>query len=154
MIIPIELEVTIEYEYLNSINLARVDLTESKIERIKKLSRIVKRNKVANIADYDGSVTYLYRVDETDPDTVEEPEDSTECDMIVVTDSGFHWKGYIRHSGIRIETESMSIKALDELIKFYKETPLNLCPKYLNEEDYSKREIAKRRMQGLSPSMD
>lgn len=154
MIIPIELEADIEDENLNSINLARIDLTESRIERIKKLSRIVKRNKVANISDYDGSVHYLYREDETDPDSITEPEDRTECDMLVVTDTGFHWKGYIRHTSIRLETESISIKAIDELIKFYKETPLNQCPKYLNEEDYSKREIAKRRMQGLSPSMD
>ena len=154
MIIPIELEAIIQDENLSSINLARVDLTESKIERIKKLSRIVKRNKVANISEYDCSVHYLYQVAETDPDSIEEPDDRTECDMLVVTDTGFYWKGYVKNSGIRIETESISIKAIDELVKFYKETPLNLCPKYLNEEDYSKREIAKRRMQGLSPSMD
>ncbi len=153
MIIPIELSVTIDNENLSDINIARINLTESKIEWIKKMSRIVKRNKVAHISAYDCSATYLYRDDEeTDPDNVTEPDTNTECDMIVITDTGFYFKGYIKHTSDTISTESISIKdGIDVLIKFYKETPLNQCPKYLNDEDYSKREIAKQRMKGLSP---
>ena len=152
MIIPIELPATIYDECIGGdLNTARINLTEDRIEWIKKMARIVKRNKIAHIADYDGSAEYLKREDgETDPDKFEDHDYSTECDMIIIKDNEFHWKGYINTEAV-IETDEISIKALNKLIKFYKETPLSQCPKYMNDEDYSKREIAKQRMKGLSP---
>jgi len=153
MIIPIELPATIYDEGIGGdLNTARINLTEDRIEWIKKMARIVKRNKIAHIADYDGSASYLKREDgETDPDKFEETDYRTECDMIIINDNEFHWKGYIKHTEAVIETDEISITALNDLIKFYKETPLSQCPKYMNDEDYSKREIAKQRMKGLSP---
>lgn len=156
MIIPIELPATIYDECIGGdLNTARINLTEDRIEWIKKMARIVKRNKIAHIADYDGSASYLKREDgETDPDKFEDHDYRTECDMIIIKDNEFHWKGYIKHTEAVIETDEISIKALNKLIKFYKETPLSQCPKYMNDEDYSKREIAKQRMKGLSPAME
>jgi hypothetical protein len=148
MIIPIELDVSIFNEYVEDINLARVDLTEGLIAWIRKMERLVKRHDIAYIADYECSPIYLYKDEGEDPPEIKPYDGSTECDMIVVRKGSFYWKGIIKHTDVHIETDSMSLEDLDKLIKFYNEEPSEMLPKYINDEDYSTREIALRRMKG------
>ena len=148
MVIPIELEAYINNDEICDFDLCRIDLNEERISWIKKMAGVVKDNDVAYIADYDGSPEYFYKDDGEDPPKITRYDGSTECDMIMVRKDSFSWKGLIKHTSIHIDTDSMSLKALDELIKFYNEEPLNNMPMYMNDENYSKREIALRRMKG------
>jgi hypothetical protein len=148
MVIPIELSASISHEEICDFNLARIDLTEEKISWIKKMAGVVKDNDVAYIADYDSSPEYFNKDDSEDPPEITPYDGSTECDMIMVRKYSFFWKGLIKHTSIHIDTDSMSLEALDELIKFYNEEPLNNMPIYMNDDNYSKREIALRRMKG------
>jgi hypothetical protein len=147
MVIPIELDVSIYNEYENDFNTARVDLGDQFIAWIRKMEKIVQDNDIAYIADYEASATFFQK-DEDEPTDIKPYDGSTECDMIVVRKGSFYWKGMIKHTDVHFETESFSLEDLDELIKFYNEEPVQNMPKYMNDEDYSKREIALRRMKG------
>lgn len=150
MLIPIETEVTVYGEYVDEEpNIARTKLTEEKIAWLKKMQRVIKRNKIVYLTDYD-CIDYFHK------DETEEEEDSiseytmVECEMVVVKKDGFFWKGVIKHSdpAVHYETELITFKYLDELIQFYTDTPANQLPKYIKDEDYSTREIALYRMKG------
>lgn len=150
MNIPIQLTVSVYSEFLDQEPThARMDIDEDLIKRLYKLERSVIRNKIAYVAFYDASPEYFYEDEGEDPPVFKEPGCSVECEMIVVRRGGFYWKGLIKHSepASHYETEAMSLKDLKELIKF-SELPLSEMPKYINDEDYSKREIALRRMKG------
>lgn len=145
-VIPIELSVSIFNDYVDDLNIARVTLTEELIAWIKKMEKIVQDNDIAYIADYECSPEY-FQSDNDVPPEISPYEGSTECDMIVIRKGSFYWKGVIKHTDVRFETESFSIEDIEEILKFYKE-PLEDMPRYLHDEDYSKREIASYRMKG------
>lgn len=153
MNIPIQLTVSVYNEFADDIPThARIELNKNQIERIKKLSQVVKRHKVTYIAEWDCSPEFFV-LDEAEEDPEIKPWDgSVECEMLVVRDTNFYWKGVIKHTDIRYETDIFSIKELDNLISFFKNEPINQLPRYLNEEEYSKREIALQRMKVESPS--
>lgn len=148
MIIPIELSVSVYNENVDDINLAHVDLSEKLIAWIRKMEKVVRDNDVAYLADYDCSPVYLYKDEGEDPPEIKPYDGSTECDMIVIRKGSFYWKGIIKHTDVNFETDSISLEYLDELIKFYIEEPIQNMPKYMNHEEYSKKEIALRRMKG------
>lgn len=148
MIIPLELTVSVLNEYVDDLHLARVDLTEELIAWIRKMERIVKRNDIAYIADYECSPEYFHKDESEDPAVITPYDGSLECEMIVVRKDNFFWKGIIKHTDVHFETDSFNLEDLDELIKFYREEPTEMLPKYMNDEDYSTREIALRRMKG------
>jgi hypothetical protein len=144
MIIPIETSVTIYDEWHATPTHLRVDLTEELIAWIKKMVSVVKRNKIAYLADYECSPEYF---DNDDGELIPSGE-TLECVMIVVTDTEFYWKGVIKHTDIKFESGTISIKDLNKLIRFYKDPDIDILPKCINDEDYSVREIALRRMRG------
>jgi len=97
--------------------------------------------------DYDGAASYFDRQDEDEPENITPYDGGTECDMIVVRKLGFYWKGYLKGTNIHIETDVLSMDDLNKLIRFYKK-PIEEMPKHINDEDYSIKEIALRRMKG------
>jgi hypothetical protein len=150
MNIPIQLTVSVYNEYLDQEPThARIILDEKKIKWLRKMEGIVQLNDIAYIADYDCSPEYFYLDEGEDPPEFKEPDCSVECEMIVVRKGGFYWKGIIKHSdpAIHYETDAMSFDYLDELIEFYN-LPLSEMPKHINDEDYTKQEIALQRMKG------
>lgn len=147
MVIPLELEVFIHNEHICDFNLARIKLTEDKITWIKKMAKVVKRNDVAYIANYDCSPEYFDN-DGDDPPEITPYDGSTEHDMVVVKKDSLYWKGVIKHTDVHFKTDTLYLKDLEDLIKFYKEEPIKNMPKFMNDEDYSKREIALHRMKG------
>jgi hypothetical protein len=147
MLIPIELEASIFHEEICDFNIARVNLTKERIAWIKKMERLVKRHDLAYVADYDGAALYFNRQDEDEPENITPYDGRTECDMIVVRKSGFYWKGCLKGTSIHFETDVLSMDDLNKLIRFYKK-PIEEMPKHINDEDYSFKEIALRRMKG------
>lgn len=156
MNIPIQLTVSV-YNELSVYNEffdqepthARVQLDEKLIEWLRKMERVVKRNKIAYIADYECSPEYFYEDEGEDPPVFTEPGCIVECEMVVVRKGGFYWKGLIKHSDpeVHYKTDLMSFDHLKDLIEFYN-LPLSEMPKYINDEDYSLKTIALQRMKG------
>jgi hypothetical protein len=150
MVIPLEKEVYIYHSEVDTINRARIEIPDKLIEWLRKMRKIVIDNNIESIADYDASPEYFYVDDGEDPPEYKEPEDRVECEKIIVRQNEFYWKGLIKHSdpAIHFETEIISFNDLEDLIKFYEEEPLKNMPKFINDDDYSKREIALHRMKG------
>lgn len=151
MIIPIQTEVLCFSEYYNeSPSHARINLDEESIAWIKKMHRVVNRNKIAYISDYNSSPEYV-NIEEDEHYSTATPSDCRmECEMIVVRNGSFYYNGIIKNSDptIHYETEVIGINELNKLIRFATKTPLSEMPKYINDEDYSIREIALQRMKG------
>jgi hypothetical protein len=145
MVIPIQSEITITNEWQSTPTHLRVDLTEKMIAWIKKMMRVIKRNKIAYLADYECSPEYF-----NDDDGELTPcEDNLDCVMIVICKDEFYWKGLIKNTDIHFESQAIPITLVDDLIKFSQDpAEVENLPKYINDEDYSKREIALRRMRG------
>lgn len=145
MVVPIEKEVYIHHDEAYNFNLARVSLDEEKIAWIKRMSDLVKKEEVVHIADYDSSADFFVKDEDEE---ITPYKGSTECNMIIVRKEGFYWKGLLKHTSIQFETDMIYLDYLEDLIKFYKEEPIKNMPKFINDEDYSKRGIALHRMKG------
>jgi hypothetical protein len=145
MIIPIEATVNVMNEWQTTPTHMRVELTVELLNWIRKMMRVVKRNKIAYLAEYECSPEYFNEDDrELNP-----CEESLECVMIVICKDEFYWKGLIKNTDISFESDTIPITRVDELIKFSQDPKeMENLPTYINDEDYSKREIALRRMRG------
>jgi len=145
MVIPIESSISITNEWQCTPTHLRVDLTEQMIAWIRKMMWVVKRNKIVYIADYECSPEYFNE----DDGELTPCEESLECVMIVICKDEFYWEGLIKNTDVRFESDTIPIAMVDDLIKFSQdpEETENL-PKYIHDENYSKREIALRRMRG------
>ncbi len=149
MIIPILTEVLCLSEYFDEApSHAKINLTEESFAWIKKMHRAVNRYKIAYIADYNGDPQFVNIEEGEHHNTATPSSCRMECEMIVVRKGSFYYKGIIKHSdpAIQYETEAISIKQIYKLIRFATKTPLSEMPKYINDEDYSLREIALQRM--------
>ena len=116
---------------------------------ISKMSKLVKRNYLCHIAKYDwtpdffkGDINY-----EGDKEVVTliEYERGTEGEKIYVRDTDFFWKGLIKHTDAHYESDTVTIKQLNNYFKLL-EKPLEEMPKYLNDEDEVIKDIAIKRM--------
>jgi hypothetical protein len=150
MVIPIQLTVLVHNEYIDQgPTHARVQLDDKLIEWLRKMERVVKRNKIEYIADNNCAPIYFYLDEGEDPPVLIKPGCNVECEMVVVKKGGFYWKGIIKHSdpAVHYETDLMSFNHLKDMIEFYN-LPLSEMPKYINDDDYTKREISLQRMKG------
>lgn len=145
MLIPIESKITTANEWQSHPTHLRVNLTEELLAWIKKMMWVVKENKIAYIADYEYSPEYF-----NDYDGEKVPFDgSLDCLMIVVGKDDFYWKGCLEDTDINFDSQAIPITLVDDLIKFSQDPKeMEKLPTYINDEDYSKREIALRRMRG------
>lgn len=117
---------------------ATIDFTPAYIKRILHLSRVVTESKASYIADYDNSPNW-YILDPSDPlseeisssgvavyikDYKELPEWNGTMDSVYLSvyNDILSWKGYIKHSNIQVETESINIADLKQYQK------VMLCP--------------------------
>jgi hypothetical protein len=117
---------------------ATINFTPAYIKRILHLSRVVTKSKASYIADYDNSPNW-HTLDPSDPlseeisssgsvyienykELPEWEEDTMDSVYISVYNDMVSWKGYIKHSNIQMETESLNISDL----KQYQE--VMLCP--------------------------
>lgn len=145
MIIPIESDVYVYNDYADDIPThIRVDINDELLTWIRKMEQIVQDNNIAYIADYEYSPKYIILMEDED-----DPCEFTdiECQMIVVRKGSFYWKGLIKHTNINYESESISMEDIQEYIDFFN-SPIKDMPMHIHDEDYSKKEIALRRMRG------
>lgn len=142
--ITLTFPVTVYSEHSNNDpDIAKVTFSPELIKRIRKLSEVVKQNDATYIAIYDYTPDLFNREDE-ELDTTEWGG-ATECQMLIVKDTDFYWKGLIKHTDWNWETEACTFKYLDEILTIAA-LPIGNMPTYMNDEDEDVRELAKKRM--------
>lgn len=149
MNIPVKLEVTIYSEFFDEgPTHAKADINEELIQWLYKMRDLVKEHDLSFLARGELTPEFI-RQNEDDEEAEPIPFNDLECEKIYVSPIGFFWAGNIRHTSPTITYETLKIywDDLEELIKI-RDLPLSEMPKYLNDEDYSKREIALHRMKG------
>jgi len=142
--ITLILEESIYDDYIDAFNTVKVELTEESILWILKMSRIVEKLKVANISDYFGASEYLYH-DEYEDTYNESDEYHVECEMINIRKNSFTFNCIIKNTNISCESETLNIDNLKKYYDFAK-LPIEEMPKYINDEDRTIKEHAKKRL--------
>lgn len=97
---------------------AVIELTAASIDRIKKLSVVVKQMKVYKISEFNYDCDFMVADYEADAENgkvaMKEFEGRTECNTLNVTDDNFFWSGYYKHTSVRWESESVPLTVFDE----------------------------------------
>lgn len=146
MIKTLELECPVSTydEFIEGPKVLKITLNEKDLAWINKMARIVKRHELHTITSYNHIEDYPhYYV--TEDEELKEFDGGTECDQVVVTDTGVYWKGFVKHTEARYESDSFSIKKLNNYFKFM-DRPIEDMPRYLNDEDEYIKQIAETRM--------
>lgn len=97
---------------------AVIDLNAERIDRIRKLSAVVRELEVYRISEFDYDSGFTVTDYEADPENVKvaikEFEGRMECNTLNVTDNNFFWSGYYKHTSVRWESASVPLTTLDE----------------------------------------
>jgi len=95
---------------------AVIDLNADRINRIRKLSAVVRALGVYRISEFNYDCEFTVVDYEADPENgkvaTKQFEGRMECTMLNVTDCNFFWTGYYKHTSVRWESESVPLSAL------------------------------------------
>ena len=95
-----------------------VELNTERLNRIRKLSAVVRDLKVYRISEFSYDCGFMVDDYEADPENgkfaMKEFEGRTECNTLNVTDNNFFWSGYYKHTSVRWESASVPLTVLDE----------------------------------------
>ena len=87
-------------------------------ELILKISGIVKANDLHKAEKFDYRASFLQYDPETDPEDAEDAGDEntlrTECDALVIKEDSFFFTAYVKHTDVKVETDSCPISELVE----------------------------------------
>lgn len=147
MIKTLELECPVSTydEYTEGPKILKITLNENDVAWINKMSKLVKKQDLHTVTSYSHINDYPHYYVREDEGLVEF-EGSTECEQVVVTNGSFYWKGYIKHTEVRYESESFSVKKLNAYFRLM-DLPLDKMPRFINDEDEYIQQIAKSRME-------
>lgn len=105
-------------DYFEAADYAVIELNADRINRIRKLSAVVRDLEVYRISEFNYDCKFMVNDYETDPENgqvaMREFEGRTECNTLNVTDNDFFWSGYYKHTSVRWESASVPLTALDE----------------------------------------
>ena len=97
---------------------AVIELNAESVERIRKLSVVVRQMKVYRISEFNYDCKFMVADYETDPENgkvaMKEFEGRMECNTLNVTDNNFFWSGYYKHTSVRWESASVPLSVLKE----------------------------------------
>lgn len=97
---------------------AVIDLNAESIDRIRKLSVVVRFMKVYRISEFNYDCDFTVADYEADPENgkvaMKEFEGRMECNTLNVTDDNFFWSGYYKHTSVRWESASVPLTVLNE----------------------------------------
>lgn len=136
-------------EYCNEYPVkAKIELNKERVERILTLNETVKELKVLKICEWD-YVDYLAS-DPGDAGDDEEWDGSVECEQCCIYDTSVSWTAILKHTNISIDTDSVSIKELEEIKKVY-DTPEENLPLLIESLEYdSSKEVLTERLKSCS----
>ena len=105
-------------DFFEGADYAVIELIADRIDRIRKLSAVVRALGVYRISEFNYDCDFVVADYETDPENgkvaLQEFEGRMECNTLNVTDSNFFWSGYYKHTSVRWESESVPLSALLE----------------------------------------
>jgi len=105
-------------DFLHAADYAVIVLTAASIERIKKLSIVVRQMKAYRISEFNYEAEFMVADYDTDPENgkvaLKEFEGRMECNTLNVTDTSFYWSGLYKHTDVRWSTDTVPLTALDE----------------------------------------
>lgn len=97
---------------------AVVELNAEVIDRIRKLSVVVRFMKAYRISEFNCDCDFTVADYEADPENgkvaMKEFEGRMECSTLNVTDNDFFWSGYYKHTSVRWESVSVPLVVLLE----------------------------------------
>jgi hypothetical protein len=104
-------------DFFEAADFAVIELNADRIDRIRKLSAVVRELEVYRISEFNYDCAFMVADYEADPEngkvTMKEFEGRTECNTLNVTDNDFFWSGYYKHTSVRWESASVSLEVLD-----------------------------------------
>lgn len=102
--------------FTDNADYAVIDLDATTIERIKKLSVVVKQMKAYRISEFNYVCNFMTADWDAEPDNgkvrLKEFVGRMECNTLNVTDSDFFWSGLYKHTDIRWETDTVPLAVL------------------------------------------
>ena len=97
---------------------AVIELSAESIDRIRKLSAVVRDLEVYRISEFNYDCDFMVADYEADPENGKVAmngfEGRMECNTLNVTDNNFFWSGYYKHTSVRWESVSVPLTTLDE----------------------------------------
>ncbi|QSV45458.1 hypothetical protein [Geobacter benzoatilyticus] len=97
---------------------AVIGLNTENVERIRKLSVVVRQMKVYRISEFNYDCDFMVADYEAEPENgkvaMKEFEGRMECNTLNVTDNDFFWSGYYKHTSVRWESASVPLSVLKE----------------------------------------
>ena len=104
--------------YSDVADYAVIELSAEGIDRIRKLSAVVRELEVYRISKFNYDCGFMAVDYEADPASgkvaMKEFEGRMECTTLNVTDNNFFWSGYYKHTSVRWESESVPLEVLYE----------------------------------------
>ena len=105
-------------DFFEAADYAVIQLNADRIDRIRKLSAVVRELEVYRISEFNYDCAFMVADYEADPENgnvaMKEFEGRTECNTLNVTDNDFFWSGYYKHTSVRWESASVPLTALDK----------------------------------------
>jgi hypothetical protein len=105
-------------DFFPAADYAVIVLTAASIERIKKLSIVVRQMKAYRISEFNYEAEFMVADYDADPENgkvaLKEFDGRMECNTLNVTDTGFYWSGLYKHTDVRWSTDTVPLTALAE----------------------------------------
>ena len=125
-------DVSVYDNYCDGPAVAKIELSQEDIERILKLSKVVKKNKVHAIVDWDCTPEFFTYDD--DGTLKEWTEGNVDCLMIHISENHINWGGNIKHTDITLSVDTIPIPKLKRVLKIM-EMPKKDLPLLLGNDD-------------------
>lgn len=113
----------------------RIPITEELINRVKKFSMLVAENDAYCMQKFDYSPSYIILDEDGNIDEEGTEKVRIECSTLNVTSHDtFHYKAIIKHTDIEVESQSIEVKEIEELLRVAR-TPLEELPVLMNSSE-------------------
>ncbi|TRZ51290.1 MAG: hypothetical protein D4S01_05095 [Dehalococcoidia bacterium] len=99
----------------NGLDFCTVELDAKRIKRILHLSKLVEKEKMYSISEFDYTLDFYYGDMEDEEDTWKDVRASNV--LIQITKEKIYWEGNIKHSSDMFETDVINIEELKERLK-------------------------------------
>jgi len=143
------LEIHINNEFVEGPEIAVIEIDDKLQSRIQQLASAAKILDVYSVREFNGYPEFFMRDNDNEGETIiprppkDEDEAMTclgECVTLNVTSSDFYWSGYVKHTDIGFETETVSLSDLGispepvpQMVEVLKRVEASLCTGSVND---------------------
>jgi len=115
------LKVRISNEFAEGPEVAVVEIDDHLRSRVWQLASAVKSLNVYAIREFNGYPEFFMQDHEHEESVIPRPPEDgfeemacrVECVTLNVTDSDFYWTGYVKHTDVRFETDSIPLEEIE-----------------------------------------